>query len=134
MLPELPLLSSLGCCALLRAAAEAALPTDDIDGLRRIVRFVWTSATFVGVCGRARSAAAAAADDNALFGFWLLDAMKAAAAAVEALGFAVALVSCCIEEGKKSRLASRTRGTGCSGKFIQECADLNIAGHDIIVR
>lgn len=94
MLPELPLLPSLGCCVLPLAAAEAALPIEDIDGLRRDVRFVWTWETLVGVCGRARSAAAAAADDRALFGFGLLEAIKAAAAAVEALGFAVSLVSC----------------------------------------
>lgn len=94
MLLELPFLSKRGCCELLLAAAEAELPTDDTEGLRRIVRFVWTSATLVGVCGRARSAAAAAADDKALFGFWLPDAIKAAAAAVEALGLVVLLVTC----------------------------------------
>lgn len=34
---------------------------DETEALRRLVRFVWTAATFVGVVGRARKAAAAAA-------------------------------------------------------------------------
>lgn len=69
-----------------------ALPDEEIDALRRRVRFVCSSATFVGVCGRARSAAAAAADESDLFGFCLEADMKADAAAVAALGFTVAEV------------------------------------------
>jgi hypothetical protein len=85
MLPELPLLSNL---------KFGPLPDEDIEELRRMVRLVCTSATLVGDNGRARRAAAAAADDSARFGFWLLDAMKAAAAAVEAaLGLAVLTAS-----------------------------------------
>lgn len=94
MLPELPRLSSLRSGFL-----PPALAVDDTDGLRRMVRFVWTSATLVGVCGRARRAAAAAAEDSDLFWFWPEADMKAAAAAVEALGLTVAMVSGC--EGRR---------------------------------
>lgn len=52
-----------------------------MDALRRNVRLVCTSATRVGVVGRARSAAVAAAADNA--------------AADAAVGLAVAVVSGC---------------------------------------
>lgn len=52
-------------------------------------RFDWTSATLVGVVGRALRAAAAAADDNEFEGSLR---MKAEAAAVAAFGFAVSLV------------------------------------------
>lgn len=68
------------------AADEAA------DPLRRMVRLVWTSATRVGVIGRAARAAAAAAADSDEFDSWRL---KTAAAAVAALGFALAAVSGC---------------------------------------
>ncbi len=62
-----------------------------MEALRRIVRFVWTSATLVGVIGRARrAAAAAAADSEGLLSRFLL---KTAAAAVAALGLTVAAVS-----------------------------------------
>lgn len=37
------------------------LRKEEVEVLRRRVRFVWTSATLVGVVGRARRAAAAAA-------------------------------------------------------------------------
>ena len=40
------------------------LPVDDTEGVLRRLRFVWTSATFVGVVGRALRAAAAAAEDS----------------------------------------------------------------------
>lgn len=89
MLAVLPRLSS-GTRALANLAPFGALPEEDTEALRRMVRFVCTSATFVGVWGRARRAAAAAAEESALFGFWLAADMKADAAAVVALGFAVA--------------------------------------------
>lgn len=44
--------------------ASGAVPEEDMDALRRMVRLVWTSETLVGVVGRARRAAAAAADDK----------------------------------------------------------------------
>lgn len=66
---------------------------DATDGLRRERRFDCTSATMVGLVGRALSAAAAAAEER--------DAseerrMKAEAAAVAALALAVSLVNGCI--------------------------------------
>ncbi|KAG7291716.1 hypothetical protein NEMBOFW57_001735 [Staphylotrichum longicolle] len=67
-----------------RKGCEAVEAT---EALRRCVRFVCTSATRIGVVGRARRAAAAAAADKELFDSWRL---KTAAAAVAALGFAVA--------------------------------------------
>lgn len=63
---------------------------DAMDALRLRVRFVSTSATRVGVIGRARSAAAAAAADKEELDAWRL---KTVAAAVAALGSAVAEVS-----------------------------------------
>lgn len=80
-------------------APSAAEPRDETDVERRMVRFVWTSATFVGVVGRARRAAAAAADER--------DGddsrrLNAEAAAVAALGFAVAA----LRGWAKTRLAS----------------------------
>lgn len=64
------------------------------DALRRMVRLVWTSATLVGVIGRDRRAAAAAADDKLEGDAWRI---KAEAAAVVAFGFAVAAVRGCRE-------------------------------------
>ena len=71
-------------------APPVALPVEEMEALRRRERFVWTSATLVGVCGRARRAAAAAADERDLGGFCFAADMKADAAAVAAFGFAVA--------------------------------------------
>jgi hypothetical protein len=67
------------------------LPVDDSDGLRRATRLDWTSATLVGVMGRALKAAAAAADESEGGADWSRR-MKAEAAAVAAFGFAVCLV------------------------------------------
>lgn len=54
---------------------------------RRCVRFVCTSATFVGVVVWERSAAAAAADDSFVLAFWLArKAWTAAVLAVEDAG------------------------------------------------
>lgn len=73
-----------------------AVPVEAMDALRRIVRFVWTSAIRVGVIGRARRAAAAAAADREGFESWRLKTAAAAVvAAVVALGLAVAAVSGC---------------------------------------
>lgn len=68
MLAVLPRLSS-GLRPLANLTPPGALLDEDADALRRTVRFVRTSATFVGVWGRARRAAAAAAEERALFGF-----------------------------------------------------------------
>lgn len=46
------------------ADPASELPNEEFELARRIVLFVWTSATFVGVVGRALSAAAAAAADK----------------------------------------------------------------------
>jgi hypothetical protein len=95
MLPWLPrLLSSpLGLPLLPRDSIVAAVPLDETEPLRRIVRFVWTSPTLIGVVGRFLSAAAAAAEDSETLG--LLVRLKTARAAVAAFGFAVALVKGC---------------------------------------
>lgn len=87
--PELPRLWSPG-----RPAWAASEPLDETEPLRRTVRFVWTSATLVGVCGRALSAAAAAADESE--GGPDSRRLKADRAAVAAFGFAVDEVRGCI--------------------------------------
>lgn len=82
-----------------RPEASGAVPAEDRDALRRIVRLVWTSATLVGVAGRARRAAAAAAEErDCCCGSRRL---KTAAAAMVALGLAVMAVSGCMV-GEKS--------------------------------
>jgi hypothetical protein len=58
---------------------------EEVDPLLRIVLFVWTSATEVGVVGRDRSAAAAAAAESDALEAWLFK--KACAAAEVADGF-----------------------------------------------
>ena len=58
-----PLLPRLRRPACSRVCSDA-LPVEATDALRRTVRFVCTSATRVGVVGRARRAAAAAAADK----------------------------------------------------------------------
>lgn len=64
--PELPLRSSCDPGGpLVDPATE--LPTDDVDPALRSVRLVWTSATEVGVVGRDRNAADAAAADKDAF-------------------------------------------------------------------
>ncbi len=90
ILPELPRLSRAGGRRSTPLGPAGALPIEEIEELRRMVRFVCTSLTLVGVCGRARSAAAAAAEESDLLGFCLEADMKADAAAVAALGFTVA--------------------------------------------
>lgn len=56
---------------------------DDTDGLRRMVRLDCTSATLVGVMGRALRAAAAAAEDKDGFDWRRINADAAAVAAFE---------------------------------------------------
>lgn len=63
--PELPLRSSCGVA--LRCDPPNELPTDDVDPDRFKVLLVCTSATDVGVIGRALSAAAAAAEEREAF-------------------------------------------------------------------
>ena len=65
-----------------RTDPDLELPIEDDESARRIVLLVWTSATDVGVVGRFRSAAAAAAEDNDAFDALL--ERKAAVAAVVA--------------------------------------------------
>lgn len=82
--PELPLRSSCDPGGpLVDPAAE--LPTDDVDPALRSVRFVWTSATEVGVVGSDRKAAAAAADDKDAFDDRFFRKAWAAAVVAEAL-------------------------------------------------
>jgi hypothetical protein len=72
---------------------------EEADPLLRIVRFVWTSATDIGVVGLDRRAVPAAAAARAAFDAWLL--RKAWAAAVVALELAPAtlLLNVCAGEG-----------------------------------
>jgi hypothetical protein len=99
MLPWLPLLFSslLGLLVLMtppRDSTVAAVPLDETEPFRRRFRLVCTSATLVGVAGRALRAAAAAAEESDRFG--LLVRLKTARAAVAAFGFAVAVVRGCV--------------------------------------
>lgn len=73
--------------------ALAPLAEEDCEALRRWVRFVWTSATLVGVMGRAlRAAAAAAALRDELLALWDVP-WKAERAAWAADGLAVEALS-----------------------------------------
>jgi len=63
------------------------LPTEDVEPALRSILLVCTSATDVGVVGRLRRAAPAAADAREALEAWLF--RKAWAAAVAALGFAL---------------------------------------------
>ncbi len=84
--PELPLRSSW-LPGGPRVDPETELPIEEFELVLRIVLFVWTSATDVGVVGRARNAAAAAAADKEALDGWGL--RKANAAAVCAEEFAL---------------------------------------------
>lgn len=103
--PELPCLLS---CSPGRAELSGVLrPADeDRDALLRVVLFVWTSATLVGVMGRALRAAAAAAALNEA----VLDSrrVKAEMAAVAALGLAVEALRGC-EDREEVELARDAR-------------------------
>lgn len=94
-----PELACLLSCPPGRAGMSGVLlPADeDRDAVLRVFLLVWISATFVGVVGRALSAAAAAAALRET----VLDSrrVKAEIAAVAALGFAVEALRGC--EGRK---------------------------------
>lgn len=62
-----------------------------MDALRRRVRFVWTSATLVGVMGRARRAAAAAAAEREVLESWRRKTAAAAAWAAASAGWGIVL-------------------------------------------
>jgi len=81
--PELPLRSSSAPGGPL-VDPETELPIEEFELVLRIVLFVWTSATDVGVVGRARNAAAAAAADKEAFDAWGLRKANAAAACADA--------------------------------------------------
>lgn len=81
--PELPLRSSWDPGGP-RTDPETELPIEEFELVLRIVLFVWTSATDVGVVGRARNAAAAAAADKEALDAWGLRKANAAAACAEA--------------------------------------------------
>lgn len=95
--PELPFRfkAGPGCPRDKPATEEPPLPIEDIEPYLRSIRLVWTSATDVGVVGRARRAAAAAAEDSALFDAWFFK--KAWAAAVAAEGSAFSPLRCCAQ-------------------------------------
>lgn len=69
------------------------LPIDEVDPALRSILLVWTSPTDMGLVGRARSAAAAAAAERDALEAWFL--RKADAAAVAALALAVEEFSGC---------------------------------------
>lgn len=81
--PKLPLRSSCDPGGP-RTDPETELPIEEFELVLRIVLFVWTSATDVGVDGRARNAVAAAAADKEVLDTWGLRKANAAAACAEA--------------------------------------------------
>ena len=68
-----------------RSDPVTELPIEEFELVLRIVLFVWTSATEVGVIGLDRNAAAAAAAESDAFEAWLLRKAEAAAVCAEAL-------------------------------------------------
>lgn len=99
------------------------LREDETEALRRLVRFVWTSATLVGVVGRARRAAAAAAALRELEES-RREPVKAVRAADAADGFAVEELSggCC--RSNKSAWGSET--AMMDGACRSECYSRNM--------
>lgn len=81
--PELPLRSSWAPGGP-RIDPGTELPIEEFELVLRIVLFVCTSATDVGVVGRARNAAAAAAADKEALEAWGLRKANAAAVCAEA--------------------------------------------------
>lgn len=114
--PELDCRLSWGCWC---SRSVLPLREDETEALRRLVRFVWTSATLVGVVGRARRAAAAAAALKELEEPRRAP-VKAVRAADAADGFAVEEFSgvCC--RGNKSAWGFKAA--------MMECAD-----HSLVV-
>lgn len=110
--PALPLRSSVDPGGPL-TDPRVELPTEEVEPALRSIRFVCTSATDVGVVGRDRIAALAAADAREAFDIWFFK--KAWAAAVAAFGFALlrlsggyvnnqsaqSLCECALLQGKK---------------------------------
>lgn len=94
--PEEPCLLSAGVGRPFTGLGCESRALDEVEALLRAVRFVWTSATLVGVVGRARSAAAAAAalSEPALESRGTPE--KAADAADAAEGLAVEAFSGCV--------------------------------------
>jgi hypothetical protein len=90
MEPELPFRSSWKPGGPLVDPVE--LPKDEFEAVLRRVRFVCTSATDVGVVGRALRAAAAAAEESEAFEARFF--RKAWAAAVAAEGSALEALRC----------------------------------------
>jgi hypothetical protein len=82
--PELPRRSSWAPGGP-RTGPVTELPIEEFELVLRIVLFVWTSATEVGVIGLDRNAAAAAAADSDAFEAWLLRKAEVAAVCAEAL-------------------------------------------------
>lgn len=74
------------------------LPIDELEPALRSILFVWTSLTDTGVVGRARNAAAAAADESDAFEAWFF--RKAEAAAVAALALSVEVIKGCRESSQ----------------------------------
>ncbi len=98
---------------------ERSLPPgmEATEGLLRTARLDWTSATLVGVMGRARNAAAAAADDSEALE---PRRMNAEAAAVAALGSAVSLVRGCRDMAGQ-RGEPNKQSTGGRAKRARVC-------------
>ena len=74
------------------------LPIDEVEPDLRSILLVWTSPTDIGLVGRARNAAAAAAADSDALETWFFK--KAEAAAVAALALAVEEFKGCREHGQ----------------------------------
>jgi hypothetical protein len=82
------------------------LPADDVEPALRKVLFVCTSATEVGLMGRALRAAAAAADESEELEAWFL--MNTDVAAMVAAGFAVWPLRGCYESHQRVFLMMRS--------------------------
>ena len=80
---------------------------EDVDPLLRRFLFVWTLATEVGVVGRDRRAAPAAADARAALEAWFFK--KACAAAVAAEGLALDPLRGCLFINASANVAQANR-------------------------
>lgn len=105
---ELPLRSSCAPDGPRLDPALRELPMDEVDPTRRIILLVCTSATAVGVVGRERKAAAAAAEDREALEGWLFK--KAWAAAEAAEGLAVDALRGCSKHVSNNSLPKSRRG------------------------
>jgi hypothetical protein len=102
--PELPLRSSWAPGGP-RVDPAAELPIEEFELVLRIVLLVCTSATEVGVVGRARNAAAAAAADKEALEAWGFRKANAAAVCAEAFALGPLLKDyvCTVSECYKDR-------------------------------